>query len=218
MNRQDFLNGVKFIFFALLVGVFMAAVYETCDLRPAFADPVTEVDHEKCSGAVAWLLEKDNTPKGDPRWSETVRYEAALRNAAVDNGIDPALFIAMAYKESSFDTAARGQLGELGLVQVHGKARRGCELETAEGQASCGAQWLARVIQECGGAIALDPAKCRDTGARAACSGGLAGYASGSCTARTERTAQIVRGRLKLAEKIRPFLLDEAQVLVNRIF
>ena len=128
------------------------------------------------------------------------------------------LFIAMAYKESSFDTSARGRLGEFGLVQVHGKAKRGCDLGTPEGQAQCGAKWLSRVVQECGGSVVLDAEKCRATGARGACSGGLAGYASGSCSARTTRTAQIIRARLKLAEKIRPFLLDETAVLVRRIF
>lgn len=220
MNRHDLTAGIKFVFFALLIGVCLALICETCDLKPALAsEPDTpNTGQSPPRGAVAYLLEKDRTPLNDPRWKETERFETALYAAAVDNNIDPALFIAMAYKESSFDTSARGRLGELGLVQVHGKAKRGCDLGTAEGQAACGARWLARVVRECGGSLVLDAEKCRATGSRGACSGGLAGYASGSCAARTTRTAQIIRGRLRLAEKIRPFLLDESQILVNRIF
>ena len=220
MTRQDLTAGIKFVFFALLIGIGLALVCETCGMKPAFADPDTPNTGQetKPKGAVAYLLEKDHTPLQDRRWNEAQRFEVALYGAAVDNGLDPALFIAMAYKESSFDTSARGRLGELGLVQVHGKAKRGCNLETPEGQAACGAKWLSRVVEECGGLVVLDAEKCRSTGARGACSGGLAGYASGSCSARTVRTAQLIRGRLKLAEKIRPFLLDETAVLVNRIF
>jgi len=220
MTRHDLTAGIKFVFSALLIGVCLALIFETCEMKPAFADPDTPNtgQESKPQGAVAYLLEKDHTPLKDHRWTNAQRFEVALYGAAVDNGLDPALFIAMAYKESSFDTSARGRLGELGLVQVHGKATRGCDLGTPEGQAQCGAKWLSRVVQECGGLVALDAEKCRTTGARGACSGGLAGYASGSCSARTVRTAQLIRGRLKLAEKIRPFLLDETAVLVNRIF
>jgi hypothetical protein len=222
MDRRDLTAGMKFVFFALLIGVCIAIFFETCGLKPAYAEPAEPAEpntgQSRPLGAVAYLLERDHTPAKDPRWKESERFEVALYGAAVDNGLDPALFIAMAYKESSFDTSARGRLGEFGLVQVHGKAKRGCDLTTAEGQAACGARWLARVVQECGGSLVLDPEKCRNTGARGACSGGLAGYASGSCSARTVRTAQLIRGRLRLAEKIRPFLLDETQVLVNRIF
>jgi hypothetical protein len=220
MTRVDLTAGIKFVFFALLIGVGLAFFFETCEMKPAFADPDTPNTGQESrpQGAVAYLLEKDHTPPKDPRWNEAQRFEVALYGAAVDNGLDPALLIAMAYKESSFVVSARGQLGELGLVQVHGKATRGCDLGTPEGQAQCGAKWLSRVVQECGGSIALDAEKCRTTGARGACSGGLAGYASGSCSARTVRTAQLIRGRLRLAEKIRPFLLDETAVLVNRIF
>lgn len=220
MTWHDLTAGIKFVFSALLIGVCLALIFETCDMKPAFADPDTPNTGQESrpQGAVAYLLEKDHTPPQDRRWNEAQRFEVALYGAAVDNGLDPALLIAMAYKESSFDTSARGRLGELGLVQVHGKATRGCDLGTPEGQAQCGAKWLSRVVQECGGSIALDAEKCRTTGARGACSGGLAGYASGSCSARTVRTAQLIRGRLRLAEKIRPFLLDETQILVNRIF
>lgn len=220
MIMRELTDGIKFVILALAVGFLFAFVFETCDMKPAFADPDTPNtgQTERPKGAVSYLLEKDHTPLKDPRWQDAQRFEAALYGAAVDNGVDPALFIAMAYKESSFDTSARGKLGEFGLVQVHGKASRHCDLSTPEGQAQCGAKWLSRVIAECGGSVALDAKKCRETGARGACSGGLAGYASGSCSARTVRTAQIIRSRLKLAEKIRPFLLDETAVLVNRIF
>jgi hypothetical protein len=223
MHRNDLLEGLKFLGLALFIGIVLAFVFQTCGIKPALAekafrgtDPEAEQPtRDPPQGAIAFLLERDHTPPKDHRWTEAEAFEKVLIGAALDHGIDPALFIAMAYRESSFETTARGRMGELGLVQVHGKAARGCELKTAEGQARCGAAWLARVTLECGGSIALDLDQCRSTASRAACSGGLAAYASGSCSARTVRTAAIIRTRLKLAEKIRPHLLYHEATLAS---
>lgn len=224
MHPNDLHSSLKFLGSALFIGFALAFVFQVCDLKLALAEKVfreTDPEAEQVEkfppqgGAIAFLLERDHTPSKDHRWTEAEAFEKVLIGAALDNGIDPALFIAMAYRESSFETTARGRMGELGLVQVHGKAARGCELTTAEGQARCGAAWLARVTRECGGAIVLDLNRCRSTASRAACSGGLAAYASGSCSARTVRTAAIIRTRLKLAEKIRPYLLYHEATLAS---
>lgn len=196
--RKDFFSALKFAGLALAVGLLLAFVCKACEIKPAVA--------ETRPGAVAWLLLRDDIPTGDDRWLNAKTFERILTGAALDNGLDPALFIAMAYKESSFEPEARGKIGEIGLVQVHGKAARGCELETPEGQALCGARWLVRVTEDCGGRIVNDNARCFLTGSVGACSGGLSAYASGSCRA-SETVAKIVRNRLKLAEKLRPFML-----------
>lgn len=198
MKGKDIRGGIQFVLLALAMGLGLAFLCQTCSIKPAQAAPRF--------GAVTWLLERDGTPKKDPRWNDAYRIEKALVGAAMDHNIDPALMVAMGYKESSFELDAKGRIGEIGLVQVHGKAARNCDLETPEGQAECGAKWLSRVTEECGGRIANNPVKCISTGDKRHCSGGLAAYASGNCVA-TERVGWIVRGRLKLAEKIRPYLL-----------
>lgn len=198
MNSRDVWRSLWFAILALAMGLLLAVVYQTCNLPTAQAAPNF--------GAVTWLLQRDGTPRADPRWADAYRIEKALIGAAMDHNIDPALMVAMGYKESSFELDAKGKIGEIGLVQVHGKAARNCDLQTPEGQAECGAKWLSRVTEECGGRIANNPQKCIETGARKYCSGGLAAYASGSCSA-TETVSWIVRGRLKLAERIRPYLI-----------
>lgn len=47
-----------------------------------------------------------------------LRYDAALRQAAQDEGLDAALVAALILQESSFDTAARSRAGARGLMQV----------------------------------------------------------------------------------------------------
>lgn len=46
------------------------------------------------------------------------RFDQAIRNAAARNGIPAALVKAVVWRESRFDPDARGQAGELGLMQL----------------------------------------------------------------------------------------------------
>jgi soluble lytic murein transglycosylase len=46
------------------------------------------------------------------------RFDAPIRNAARRYGVSPALVKAVVWRESRFDPAARGQAGELGLMQL----------------------------------------------------------------------------------------------------
>ncbi|MDP3314651.1 MAG: transglycosylase SLT domain-containing protein, partial [Devosia sp.] len=46
------------------------------------------------------------------------RFDAPIRNAARQYGISPALVKAVVWHESRFDPEARGQAGELGLMQL----------------------------------------------------------------------------------------------------
>ncbi|MDD2708002.1 MAG: lytic transglycosylase domain-containing protein [Verrucomicrobiae bacterium] len=46
------------------------------------------------------------------------RFDALILWAAAENGVDPALVKAVAWRESKFDPAVRGRNGEIGLMQV----------------------------------------------------------------------------------------------------
>ena len=205
--RRNLIAISKGLVVALVVGLLLVLIQTTCGVSKAHADEVP-------AGAVAFLLERDKAPPKDARWAVAQEYEIMLIEVAEAEGIDPALFVAMAFLESSFDPKAVGAIGEQGLVQVHGKAKRGCDLTTPRGQAECGARWLVRVSKDCGGAVVLDKAKCFKTRSKGACSGGLAGYASGSCAA-SDQVAWVVLRRLRLAEKIRPMLLGQEKALAS---
>ncbi len=205
--QHDLISATKFVGLALAIGLLLAFIQSTCALPVARAD-------EAPAGAVAFLLARDNAPSGDPRWAVAAEYEEMLIEVAEAEGIDPALFVAMAFLESSFDSEAVGAIGEQGLVQVHGKAKRGCDLSTPRGQAECGARWLTVVSEDCGKAVVLDKEKCLKTASNGACSGGLAAYASGSCAA-SDIVVGLVLRRLRLANKIRPMLLGQEKVLAS---
>lgn len=74
-----------------------------------------------------------------------------IADAARAHGVPPLLLTVMVKRESSFSTEAIGESrGEIGLLQVHGLAARGCDLTTPEGQLSCGARWLRKAYDKCG--------------------------------------------------------------------
>lgn len=52
------------------------------------------------------------------RFQREHRFDAAIRNAARKNGLPAALVKALVWQESRFDPEARGQAGELGLMQL----------------------------------------------------------------------------------------------------
>jgi hypothetical protein len=101
------------------------------------------------------------------------------------------LITAMSFCESSFNKKAIGfARKEVGLLQVHGVAlkrckRKGFDMSTDRGQLQCGAWFLEERVTHC------------KTVKR-----GLTAYASGSCRARTARTARIVDRRFRLAAKL----------------
>jgi len=74
-----------------------------------------------------------------------------IAKAAADNDVPALLLTLIAKRESSFDPSAIGSShGEIGILQVHGLAARGCELDTVEGQLDCGAKWMRRAFEVCG--------------------------------------------------------------------
>ena len=158
---------------------------------------------------VRWYTYKDGALGGGDVRHELVGVSArAIGEAAELYGLDWELLAACAYAESSYDPGAVGKVGEVGLLQVHGPARRTCvksglDLTEPRGQVLCGARWLSLLAGKCG-AVVADPELCssrtaRD-GARArACSGGLAAYLSGSCEA-SPGVGRKVAYRLRLVE------------------
>jgi len=90
------------------------------------------------------------------------RLASVFSTAGQRHEIDPLLLVAIAFRESSLSPEVelhrrRGQLGEGGLMQVHGVAltRRPhycpTPLPDAECQVETGAAWLAEVRETCGG-------------------------------------------------------------------
>lgn len=145
---------------------------------------------------------------GDPGAAEALRVETAIEHLTRGNAAHPLtrlpkrriemarliasaaeahqipalLLTAIAFRESSLRTRVTGDLGERGLLQVHGIAAEGCDLETAEGQLDCGARWLRRCADRCG---SLD--------------GGFALYASGrTCKPDTKHLRSVVADRWRL--------------------
>lgn len=114
----------------------------------------------------------------------------SMANDIVDAGekynVPVLLITTIIFKESSFKTAAKGRIGEIGLMQVHGVARRGCTMAHQSGQIDCGARWLAKCYTLC-----KTP------------TGALTAYATGRCKATTKRVERVVRSRLRLWEKLR---------------
>lgn len=105
-----------------------------------------------------------------------------IAEAADAAGVPPLLLTVLAKRESSFSVDAVGSRGEIGLLQVHGLAAKGCDLETPEGQLACGARWLRRSFDMCGG-----------TWERA-----ITAYAAGYCTApKDSKLASLVSSRLR---------------------
>jgi hypothetical protein len=95
--------------------------------------------------------------EASPCWGLAANDEARramakmIADASRDHDVPPLLLTVMAKRESSFATDAIGQSrGEVGLLQVHGLAARGCDLSTGEGQLACGARWLRLAYDKCG--------------------------------------------------------------------
>jgi len=74
---------------------------------------------------------------------------ASIVSLAKIYDLPPLLLVVKFYLESRFDIHKIGKLGEVGIPQVHGVAKRGCELASAHGQMECGAVYLSSLVQAC---------------------------------------------------------------------
>lgn len=110
--------------------------------------------------------------------------------AAEENDIPADLIIAISYMESSLDPSSIGfSRQEVGLMQVHGVAARGCELDTQLGQLRCGASWLRRCKDMCG-----------------TWEGALTAYASGECKSNDKHIQNVIIYRMLFWDKIKKLM------------
>jgi hypothetical protein len=109
-----------------------------------------------------------------------------LRATGAAHDVDPALLAVVSFLESSWMTTAKGGIGEIGIMQIHGVAAEGCELVTRRGQLDCGARALRRSFEACG-----------------SWSGALTMYATGQCKPRTDRVKRLIEYRMKMWEGVK---------------
>jgi hypothetical protein len=148
---------------ALCCAVFCASV-------PArTSEPVDDADDSVASsglsergGPLALAVEfmigrQPGHPKaGDPQYA--TRIAKAMVTAGEQYGIDPWLLVAMGHWESRFrpdvlSLKTVGPAGEKGVLQCGKQCARACDhfMDTVEGQALCGANWLRVSIDSCRG-------------------------------------------------------------------
>lgn len=104
--------------------------------------------------------------------------------------LEPDLLTVWSFGESSFRPDAKGAIGEVGLFQVHGVAKKTCltngfDLATMKGQIYCGALLIDMSRRYCGDLTR-----------------GLYRYASGKCNG-TPKAKRIVKRRFRQLERLR---------------
>jgi hypothetical protein len=102
-------------------------------------------------------------------------------------GFDPIVPAVIISCESAWKPGASGTIGELGLMQVHGRCAKGYDLKTVDGQVEAGMACLAMSRSLCDGSLTQTITK----------------YMSNSCTARTPRTKRVVARRVAIINKWR---------------
>lgn len=150
-------------------------------LETAMAEDQTK---ERIQKAVQYYL---GTAKGHPMYQRARQQSFVddLYTAGTEEGLPETLLPTIAYLESSFRSDAVGKLGEVGLVQVHGEAKNGCDLETQLGQLRCGAKWLRKAYDACGN-----------------WRGAMTMYATGKCATKKERIKRMISYRMRLWETV----------------
>jgi hypothetical protein len=172
---------IRAIFRFFLIMIVFLGIVEGCNNVQA-----SESTTETISKAI-WSIVK-TSPK-NPVFKTQPRAELAgwIAEASGRHGIPGLLVTAIVYRESSFRPGAVGSArGEVGLMQVHGAAARGCELDTGRGQIDCGTKWLAACKQKCGSVERS-----------------LTAYAIGKCETDSKRVKGIVNSRIKLWERLK---------------
>lgn len=172
---------------AVLWGLLLAATLTFAALYDANSGEreTTQADIERAMLHLCALAPRHPINRDADYRHEVAR--AVLQAGSMTN-VPALLLVAIFYRESSLRLDRTGKLGEIGLGQTAPFARAWCEgrhynLQTADGQAMCSAQWFARQRQACGGGI-VD---------------GLTLYASGrTCKADSEGLRRVIRDRVQL--------------------
>ncbi len=149
------------------------------DFEPPPLSDDDEHEIERVGNAVLHYVKK--APRRKLAKDEEYRKEFAtdIFYAATAENVSHILVAILAFKESSYRTEAVGGRGEIGLMQVHGKATNGCDLTSRVGQLQCGSRWLGKAYEKCG-----------------TWQGALSAYASGNCKPQSHEVWEIVTDRL----------------------
>ena len=129
---------IRLLFFLIFLGVGVAR-----------ADPDGGVD--QADGLEEYL--KDRFYWSPRLAARAIGYLPIVKRWADKTGLDPYLIATVISYESSWNYKALGKLEEFGLMQAHGRAARGFDLSTPEGQVGAGATWLAKGLKACKGSI-----------------------------------------------------------------
>lgn len=204
---EDILDKKKFrvvLFMLVLAGLVAFALYAV----NVSAGEGDHCDTESLAGitkAVTFLIHRDPHPlQNNP--ARIAEISIALCDAGSRYDVDPYLLTAMAWRESTFRPNVLsldkiGKAGEKGLLQVGREAAATCPhfMTDVNGQALCGARWLAQAYKECEG---VAPGKATDAEA-------LAMYASGNtCDTKGDKhLTWVVNRRINLRNRLKNLVL-----------
>jgi len=167
----------------LLTMIFLISIPHMCAAVDA-----AHVEHVR--GVIAELMEPAPNRSLSTDIEEQRTLAAEIVAASDEYQVDRTTLTLLAFLESSFRTEAVGEARqEIGILQLHGVALRGCPHDMTEraGQLRCGARWYRRCLDHCNGDER----------------GALTAYATGACHARTEQIEQKISARLRKIERWR---------------
>jgi soluble lytic murein transglycosylase-like protein len=169
LNRNRLLLGCSLAITLMLPAAYAALVRAEMDPTPLLQQALrfrVTVNTNRRSGFMTAVSHCRRASEGcDRRLLEFARY---LKEAGEANGIDPWLLAAMAFRESGLNPFAVGNVGELGILQLHPRNARSrgvrfvrdqwyrhrCQREAGACQREVvdrAAQLLAQSLQHCGG-------------------------------------------------------------------
>lgn len=104
---------------------------------------------------VDYLFDKMDTQYIQNKYPERLKKSLAIIPVIIDESkkdpqIDPFLIAQLIYWESRWDSKAKGKLNEIGLMQLHGKAKGDSDLTNPENQIRAGVNWLRKSLLKCG--------------------------------------------------------------------
>ena len=147
--RRGFLNEKGTIVVGILF-VFLAALMACILPGPAHGDPVPEAAAVRTptqivEAHVRWFFRNVNPQ----RMQKPLELVPIVVEVSQEHHVDPLLVATMIDVESSWRPTANGAVGEQGLLQVHGMARKGFDMETPRGQLQAGVTYLVASHKKC---------------------------------------------------------------------
>lgn len=181
MDKQQ--EKKEILLFRILISICIIALTAILVLE-ATATP-HDLEHQGLDAAIQTLiLRAPNHRLNDVGQRQQFVFD--IQMASQSHNVPASLVLVIAYLESSLSTTVIGSShGEVGLMQVHGVAASGCNLDSQEGQLICGAKWLSVCKQQCG-----------------SWKNALTAYATGHCTFNDKRIQRKISYRLAFWRQI----------------